>query len=1053
MEQIYFVTLIMVLALWLLYDFKIRKDEKLLNIGTEHETWKQMIPLMLLLGAAFLIKSYCTTFAQGHTTDVTCFQAWSDMVYQNGITKFYHLDAFTDYPPGYMYVLYVVAWIRGVFDINVSSDASVYLLKLFPMLCDLGTGYLIYKLARKKFSNTCSVILTGVYVLSPAVVLNSSVWCQVDSVFTLTVLLTCYLCMEKKRIPAYFVFAIGVLLKPQTLIFTPILIFTIIEQVFLQDFNWKKFVKDLCWGLGAIVTMLLLAMPFGLDKVISQYRDTLGSYEYASVNAYNFWALLGQNWKTQSGTLLGMEYRHWGELAILVAVALGAWIFFKLKEDKSKYFLSMAAIVCTMFIFSVRMHERYMYPAMALILIGYVISRKKEMFYCFIGVCVTQFVNAAHVLYYNLELGTSGVEGKVIDFTAILLILIFVYFIYSCLHVDKPVVQEKPQKKHKEKKVTVTSASYIRGSKVLKKLGRADYIVLFSIIILYSAFAFSDLGSLKAPQTHFDSQKDGNVITLDLGESKDVASIYSYLGNFENCGFKVETGDDLNVMQEQGDYTLTSVFNWENFANFPATKCRYIRFASQNGECILKEMVLLDSKGKMIQPVNANQYPNLFDEPDTFEAEDTFRSGTYFDEIYHARTAYEMTQGIYCYENTHPPLGKFIISIGVRIFGMNPFGWRVMGTLFGVLMLPFMYMFGKRMFDKVWLSGVITALFAFDFMHFTQTRIATIDVYGTFFIIAMYYFMYRYAQTSFYDTKLSKTLIPLALSGLCMGLGMASKWTAVYAGAGLGIVFFAIMWIRYREYRYAKKHIKEATGTMLHKDIVEGYRGNLIKTLGACVIFFVIVPALIYLLSYIPFNDGSGDGLITQLLRNQETMFSYHSQLVAEHPYSSWWYEWPTMIRPVFYYSKTLTSGLSEGISAFGNPLVWWAGIPALGYMFYLIFGKKDRTALFITAAYFIQYVPWMFVTRITFAYHYFPSVVFVVLMIGYCMKDYVGNHPERIKHVVGYVIAAFLLFLMFYPVISGQPIDSNYVAKALRWEGIKIGEQFLLKLQWVLMI
>lgn len=70
-------------------------------------------------------------------------------------------------------------------------------------------------------------------------------------------------------------------------------------------------------------------------------------------------------------------------------------------------------------------------------------------------------------------------------------------------------------------------------------------------------------------------------------------------------------------------------------------------------------------------------------------------NSTYFDEIYHARTAWEHLNGVYPYEITHPPLGKIIISIGIALFGMTPFGWRFSGTLFGVLMLPVIYIFAK----------------------------------------------------------------------------------------------------------------------------------------------------------------------------------------------------------------------------------------------------------------------------------------------------------------------------------------------------------------------
>ena len=77
----------------------------------------------------------------------------------------------------------------------------------------------------------------------------------------------------------------------------------------------------------------------------------------------------------------------------------------------------------------------------------------------------------------------------------------------------------------------------------------------------------------------------------------------------------------------------------------------------------------------------------------------------YFDEIYHARTAYEFLHGLPTYENTHPPLGKILISVGIAIFGMNPFGWRIMGTLFGIAMLPFLYLLWKKMTGNTPSSG------------------------------------------------------------------------------------------------------------------------------------------------------------------------------------------------------------------------------------------------------------------------------------------------------------------------------------------------------------
>ena len=104
--------------------------------------------------------------------------------------------------------------------------------------------------------------------------------------------------------------------------------------------------------------------------------------------------------------------------------------------------------------------------------------------------------------------------------------------------------------------------------------------------------------------------------------------------------------------------------------------------------------------------------------------------------------------------------------------------------------------------------------------------------------------------------------------------------------------------------------------------------------------------------------------------------------------------------------------------------------------MLYLWAKKKDRTAAFLIIGYLAQYLPWFFVTRITFIYHYFPSVVFVVLMNVYGLFQWRSRLPRRVflPLVLAYGGAAAALFLLFYPVLSGQPVEASFVAQYLRW-------------------
>lgn len=1012
---------------------------------------QQKFNIILVLVAAFIVKAILAVKNEGYSVDITCFRSWSETVFTGGLSHFYEGDV-TDYPPGYMLVLWLVAAIRHLFNIDNYSTTGLFMIKLFPMLFDLAAAYLIYVMAKKRFSEGMSLMLSTLYALNPAVVIDSSVWGQVDGVLCCMVLLTCYLFMEEKRILAYFAFCAGVLLKPQMVMFAPIIIYSIIEQVFLHDFNTKKMLRDLIGGLASLAAMVLVALPFGLEKSLEKYTGTLGMFEYCSVNAYNFWAIIGKNWHEQTEKFLFIPAQTWGTIAIIAAVVLSAVVFFKMKNNKSKYFLSMAVVISVMFCFSVRMHERYLFPAVALMLAAFIYRPCKELFYGFIGYTLVVYMNTAHVYYTAVELGTTGPTGYIIGAVAVLTLFLFGYLLYTIFKKSEIVQEANVDEggKSKKKRQTVQKQQEKRfewkiiPTVVMEKMTKTDYIILFAIMLVYGIFAFHDLGKTSAPETGWEGTQAGQQIVLDFGEVKNLKEFEVFSGSYENRSLYMELSNDGTNYVSGGTAKVSDVFKWNNVqlvadGGSEATTAfnvttRYIRFTTVEDLVTLKEMVFKDADGNLVVPVNKDQYPELFDEQDEYDDAHTFRSGTYFDEIYHARTAYEMIHDLYNYENTHPPLGKIFISLGIRIFGMNPFGWRIIGTLFGIGMLPFLYLFGKRLFHQTWVAGVVTTLFAFDFMHFTQTRIATIDVYGTFFIMAMFYFMLRYAQTSFYDTEFKKTLIPLFLSGLMMGLGCASKWTAVYAAAGLAVFFAAIMLYRYMEYRRACNNPGGSTGTIAHRHVIDVFKSNFLKTIGACVIFFIVIPGLIYLCSYIPFNDGTTDGLFTRMINNQKSMYSYHSQLEATHPYSSTWYEWPTMIRPVFYYCNTVANDMREGISAFGNPLVWWAGIFAFLYMIYLVVKKADKTALFLVFAYLVQYVPWMLVPRCTFAYHYFPSVPFVTLMIGYTLYRFIGDNKKKRIFAYVYAAAAVGLFLLFYPVLSGQPVSLEFVENGLRW-------------------
>lgn len=1020
------------------------------NASSEYEKKVGFSLFVAFMVVAFIIRIIGAAMYKGYEVDINCFLAWSDMVFNNGIGNFYSLEAFTDYPPGYMYILYVIGAIRSFFGIEQASVISIVLTKLPAIIADMITGWLVYKIASVRFKERGAAFLAGLFLITPAVILDGAIWAQVDSVFTLFIVLMCYLISNKKLIPAYFVFAIGILIKPQSLIFTPVLIYGIVDEVFIESFHnfdkqkfWKKFFIHLGLGLLAILMIGALMAPFGFMDALKQYTETLGSYPYASVNAYNIWTMFGKNWVSQTETFLGISYATWGTLGIIATVVFTTIVHFKSKEKHSKYYFEAGLIVTAVFTLSVRMHERYIYPAIIMFLLAYAVRPRKKIFMAYVLVALGCFLNMIYsMLFYNPSDFSSKEPFPIFVAIGMVIFLVYVIYIAKTYYIDYR--SDRGEEKEILKEITQQSPFDIQEDKAIHasssvgKILKIDLIALTVITGIYAVIAFTNLGNMEAPTTSYSVVKEGAVV-LDFGKEVQVQKIWNFLGYANNPKYVVSYSNDMQsgwheMFSETNTWDAGSVFCWNNTeVNISG---RYIMLAASAElyEDSIQELVFTDAQGNELLPVNTDSYPNLFDEQEMFTGRATWRNGTYFDEIYHARTAYEMINGLYCYENTHPPLGKAFIAVGILIFGMNPFGWRFMGTLFGVMMLPIFYIFSKKMLKKTWISILTTVLFAFDFMHFAQTRIATIDVFVTFFIILAYYFMYCYTRKSFYDTKLRDTFIPLGLCGIAMGFSWACKWTGVYASIGLCVIFFLHMIQRFREYIYAKKTPNQVTDGISHQYIVQNFYGKFFRTIGFCCIFFIVIPAVIYTLSYFPMNDGTEHGVIQRMIDNQINMFSYHSDLEATHPYSSAWYEWPTMLRPIWYYSGTISESIKEGISSFGNPLVWWVGIPAFFMVLYyaVVYAKKNAT--FLTLGYLSQYLPWIFIGRVVFIYHYFPSVPFVVLMLGYCMKQMTDCKPKLKTAMYIYVGFAIVLFIMFYPVLSGVPVNTDYVYKFLKW-------------------
>lgn len=388
---------------------------KKLKINPDHEK----ILLLALLGVGLLLRVAAATLVEGHN-DINLFRSWASSAAGNFL-QFYDGARTSDYPPLYIYVLFLIGKIAAI---PAVSAYYTILLKLPSIAADIATSYLIYRLARKYLSLETSVLLSAFYVFNPAVFINSTFWGQVDSFFTLIVVAAVTLLAEKRTVLAAILFAAAVLMKPQGLIFLPVLFFELVRQKSLMNF-----IKA---AAAALVTTAAIVLPFSYNKgalwIYNLFAKTADEYPYASVNAFNFFSLIEKNWVRDSTVFWDLSYHAWG-MVFIVAVTLLAWFLYY--KGKSSLFAPAAALLLITGVFnlSTRMHERYLFPAVALAILAFIYLKDKRLLFLSAGFSATVFLNTHYVLFKTSGMNAFPYSPALIV-TSILNVLLLIYLVW-----------------------------------------------------------------------------------------------------------------------------------------------------------------------------------------------------------------------------------------------------------------------------------------------------------------------------------------------------------------------------------------------------------------------------------------------------------------------------------------------------------------------------------------------------------------------------------------------------------------------------------------------
>jgi len=398
---------------------------------------------------------------------------------------------------------------------------------------------------------------------------------------------------------------------------------------------------------------------------------------------------------------------------------------------------------------------------------------------------------------------------------------------------------------------------------------------------------------------------------------------------------------------------------------------------------------------------------------------------TVFDEVHFGK----FVSGYYTHEyyfDIHPPLGKLMIAGFGKLFDFRPdlpageagfsfaeigdkfpdskyMALRFLPSLAGSLIPVVIFLLALQLGFSRRAAFVAGLLVALENGILVQTRFMLMDgfllLFG--FLSLLFYFKKRFL-----------------LAGVFAGLAVSIKWT--------GLTFLALPLIietwRYFIKRSYKPFIKSA-------------------------VFLILVPFAIYFsifaLHFALLNKpGPGDAYMTPEFHNRSIagkfselnleMYRSNQRLTSEHPYSSKWYSWPFMSRPIFYW----VDGDSR-IYFLGNPVVWWAStVGAALSIWYLVLSikdrRKDKMLILLLGAYALNLLPFIGVQRVMFLYHYMIAMIFAVLMLVYIVeKTCDGRRAKRI--LAGLALVSFASFLYFAPLTYGIPLTPDQY-KARVW-------------------
>ena len=366
--------------------------------------------------------------------------------------------------------------------------------------------------------------------------------------------------------------------------------------------------------------------------------------------------------------------------------------------------------------------------------------------------------------------------------------------------------------------------------------------------------------------------------------------------------------------------------------------------------------------------------------------------GLVFDEIYYVDGArdylkygVEVTKGAPEFV-VHPPVGKWLIAAGIKLFGNHEFGWRIAVAVAGTFTIYLTARIAQRIFHENKWATLAALLMTLDGLNLVMSRTALLDIFLTLFVLLSVnaWLKGRYLNFAIY-----------------LGLAMGSKWSAIYFVAVFLILEFVI-------------------------------NRNLLR-----VIRVGITSSAIYLLTWfgwfsstLGWDRDAKSNPIASLIYYHKEMLGFHTGLTEKHSYQANPWSWIVMGRPTsFFYESPKGCGAkncAQEVLAIGTPILWWLGAIALVVLIGVnlhnfAMRELDMGSLIPFLGILAGYLPWFFFQKRTvftfYAVVFAPFLILAIVLLAKLAYEY----DERLKFVIAIVVLVIAVnFLYFYPIFTG---------------------------------